>query len=135
LQNALVTLVPWRRRLVDHHYALVGETELHEPGLADVGPQPARLFDVLIVGELGITKSLNHPIKIFAIQPPRIHSEKGGARRFGELHEVFPAVGIVLGLPTDTLYFLEVDEARETAHAVAFDEGNHVIFEAGKVVR
>src|SRR4051812_25634767 len=41
-QKPLIVVVPVGGRFVDHHDALLGETELHEAGLANVGLQPAR---------------------------------------------------------------------------------------------
>src|SRR5438309_1774820 len=43
--------------------------------------------------------------------------------------------GLVVRLPHDTLHFFKFHIAVESAHAMAFDKGNHVVFDAGKVVR
>ena len=46
---------------------------------------------------------------------------------FCEFDEILPALGIVLGVPHDAMYFFG-HIALEAAEAVAKDEGVHVIF-------
>src|SRR6266496_1998999 len=46
---------------------------------------------------------------------------------FGQLYEIFPAVGIAPHLPHDTLHLFIVNKAVKSAHTMALDEGNHVI--------
>ena len=60
---------------------------------------------------------------------------KGALAALGEFHEIFPAIGIVFRLPHHAGHFFIIHVAVESAHAMSFDEGDHVIFEAGKVVR
>ena len=58
----------------------------------------------------------------------------GAAEAFASSTKIFPAVGVTAGLPHHALNFFVVDEAEEAAHAMPFDERNHVIFETRKVV-
>ncbi len=60
------------------------------------------------------------------------HGDEGRAGSLGVLDEVFPAVGIVL-LEDDGGDFFG-DVAVEAAHAVAGDEGHHVVFERDEIV-
>src|ERR1044071_2267476 len=64
-----------------------------------------------------------------------MHGEEGSAGSFRELDEILPAVGIVPHFPHDALHLLVVHEAVKTFHTVAFDEGNHIVFYGGEVVR
>src|SRR5581483_2655350 len=54
---------------------------------------------------------------------------------FREFDKVLPAVRIVTHLPHDTLHLFVIHKAVETAHAMAFDEGDHVVFDCAEVVR
>ena len=79
-------------------------------------------------------QALDHLVELFPAQRPRVHGKEGRGRGLGQFHEVFPAVGIVFGLPDDALHFFVVDVAVKAAHAMAFDEGDHVVFETSQVV-
>ena len=133
-QQALVVIVPVGGRFIDHHSALMREAKLDESSLADIGTQPARLFHIFIVSELGASQTLNHQIEFFPTQCPGIHGEKGRCRSFGKFNEVLPTVGIILRLPYYALHFFVVDIAVKATHAMAFDEGDHVVFEPSEVV-
>src|ERR1700751_1479149 len=63
-----------------------------------------------------------------------MHGQKWSAGGLGQFHEILPAIGIFTHLPHDALPFFVVHESVETAHAVAFDEGDHVVFYGGEIV-
>src|SRR3954470_23388418 len=127
-EQVLVALVPFRADLAQKHGTLVGPAQLQVADFADVGPQPSRIFHVIAIGELRIGETLNHFIEFFALQRPRMHGEKWSSCGFGQFNEILPAVGIVAHFPHDALDLLVVHVAVKTAHTVALDEGNHVVF-------
>jgi hypothetical protein len=63
-----------------------------------------------------------------------MHGEEGSAGALGQLDEILPAVGIAAHVPHDALHLFVVDEAVKATHAMAFDEGNHVVFKGGEIV-
>src|SRR5215472_4504086 len=54
LDEPLVAVVPLGARLVQEHASLKGPAELHETRFADVGAEPARVFEIFVVGVLGV---------------------------------------------------------------------------------
>ena len=63
-----------------------------------------------------------------------MHGEERSACGFGQFDEILPAVGIVPHFPHDALHLFVVHVAVETAHTMAFDEGNHVVFYGREIV-
>ena len=59
---------------------------------------------------------------------------KGAAAALASSTKSFQLSGLSSGLPDHALHFFVVDVAVKAAHAVAFDEGDHVVFEAGQIV-
>src|SRR6266851_7792148 len=127
-------VVPFGRAFVEHHDALKSKAKLHEASLAKIGSQPTSVFKVLVAGEFGAAQALNHPFQLFLLKLPGIHSQKGRTGGFREFHKIFPTVAVVAGLPHDRLDLFMVNVSRETAHAMAFDEGDHVIFHGCEIV-
>ena len=113
----------------------MGEAELHKAGLAQVGAQPARLFQVLFVGELGGFQALQQFLEVFPLHGPGVHGEEGRIRGFSQLDEILPTLGIILGLPHHALHFLVVHVAGEAAHAVALDESGHIVLHSGEIIK
>ncbi len=72
-------------------------------------------------------------IHVLALDHHVVHGEEGRAGGFGQLDKVLPAIGIVARVPHDAGN-LVVHVALEAAHAMAFDEGFHVVFQDGEVV-
>ena len=64
-----------------------------------------------------------------------MHSQKRSAGSLGQFDKILPAVGIVAGVPHDALDLFVVHKAVKTAHAMAFDEGDHVVFYRAEIVR
>src|SRR3979411_416312 len=56
------------------------------------------------------------------------------ASRLGKFHKIFPSIGIRARFPSDALDLVVVHVAVETPHAVAFDEGDHVVFDGSEIV-
>ena len=117
------------------HDALVGEAELEVADLADVvdevlgvvelvgrvvrrGSQVAQLFEE--DGDVGF------------FEDDFAHGDEGRAGGFGVLDEVLPAVGVFVFEDDGGDFFGDV--AGKPAHAVACDEGDHVVFERDEVV-
>src|SRR5215469_18791516 len=63
-----------------------------------------------------------------------MHGQEGSSGRFGEFHEIFPAILILTRIPHDALDLFVIHVTAETAHSVAFDEGDHVVFYRGEIV-
>ncbi len=61
------------------------------------------------------------------------HGDEGGAGGFGVLDEVLPGVGVVVFEDDGGDFFGDV--SIEAAHAVAGDEGHHVVFERDEIIR
>ena len=98
-----------------------------------MGAEPASIFYVVAIGEFGIRKAL-HISSNSSVQGPGVHGQERSARALGELDEILPAVGIIPHIPHDALDLFVVHKAVETAHAMAFDEGNHVVFYGREIV-
>ena len=77
---------------------------------------------------------LNQVIEVGALQCGGMHGEEQGAGVLGELDEILPAIGVVGAMPHDGLDFILGGVAMETAHAVAFNEGHHVVFQVDEIV-
>src|SRR5580658_3854566 len=71
-KDILITLVPRRRSLENHHDTLLGEAELYKTGLADIGAQPAGVLDVVVARKLRCAKTLDHSIEFLALEAPRV---------------------------------------------------------------
>ena len=59
---------------------------------------------------------------------------KGAAAALASSTKSFQLSGLSSVFQIDALDFFVVHIAVKAAHAVAFDEGNHVVFEAGEIV-
>ena len=134
-EQVLVSLVPFCADFAEEHRPLVGPSELEISNLADVGAEPACIFHIVAVGEFRVREPLHHFVELAALECPGVHRQKRRPRSFGEFNEILPAVGIVPRIPHDTLHLFVVHEAVKTAHAVTFDEGDHVVFYCGEIVR
>src|SRR5216684_2449373 len=133
-QQALVALVPLGADLTNKHRALISPAQLQVANLAQVSTQPARVFNIVAIGELRVGQPLHQFVKLSALEHPGVGSEKGSACSLGQLHKILPAIGIRAHVPHDALDLVVVHKPMETPHAVAFDEGDHVVFERGQVV-
>src|SRR5437870_1430840 len=87
--QTLVTVVPLGAGFVEKHAALVGPSELHETSFADVGTQPAGVFQVLVIGVFRIAKALDQFFQFVALQGPGIHRKEGHARRLASSTKSF----------------------------------------------
>ena len=96
-----------------------------------MGAKPARVFHVVAVGELGVGEALHQFVEFLALELPGMHGQEWSAGALGELDEILPAIGIRAHFPHNALHFFVIHVAVEAAHAVAFDEGDHVIFDDG----
>src|SRR5438105_5014405 len=56
----LVMVIPLGGRFVEHHHALKSKTELNEAGLAEIGAQPAGIFEIFVASEFRVAQALNH---------------------------------------------------------------------------
>src|SRR5579885_3741451 len=59
-QQVLVTLVPFGADFAEEHRSLIGPAELQISDFADVRAEPASVFHVIAVGELGVGQALYH---------------------------------------------------------------------------
>ena len=69
-EDVLIALVPWRGGFVDHHHPLLGEAQLDKTCLADVGAEPAGIFQLFITGKFRHAQTLDHGIEFVTFQPP-----------------------------------------------------------------
>ncbi len=76
-------------------------------------------------------QTLHQFVEFLALELPGMHGEERSAGAFRELDEILPAIGIRAHFPHDALHFFVIHVTVEAAHAVAFDEGDHVIFDDG----
>ena len=109
--------------------------QLHESGLAHIGTQPARIFHIFVVSKFGVRKALKKLFEFFFSQCPGISDEERRARRLGEFDEIFPAIRIILRFPHHAGYFFIIHVTVESTHTMPFDESDHIVFEAGQIVR
>src|SRR5713101_3142637 len=126
--------VPFGPRFIDEDASLVRPSQLHEPGLADVGLQPAAFFYILFASVITLGEALAQAVELFAVERPRMHRQEGSARGLGQLHEILPAIRIVFRVPEHARNLFAFDVAKETAHAQTFNEGCHIVFHARQVV-
>jgi hypothetical protein len=134
LHEVLETVVPIGGDLEEEHDALVGEAELQVTDLADVIDEVLRVVDLLgdIAGEGLVAELVEEDDDVGLLEDDLAHGEEWSPGRLGVLDEVLPAVRVVL-LEDDGGNVLG-DEGIETAHAVACDEGHHVVLERDQVV-
>jgi len=135
LQQVLEAVVPVCGDLEDEHDALVGEAELEVADLADVVDEVLGVVDLfgVFVREGFVAELIEEKGNVGFFEDDLAHGDKGRARSFGVLDEVLPAVGIVFFKDDGGNFF--TNERRETAHAVASNEGHHIVFERDKIVR
>ncbi len=135
LQQRLVPLVPLRRRLVQKHNALVHKPKLHVSQHTHVLAQPLRFdqFRRFLVGEVHLPGLFNQRVQFLAFQRHFAEGDKRRAYMFRHLHEVFPRIGIALAVPQHRRDVFGY-EPRQAAHAMALNEGHHVVFQRKKIV-
>src|SRR5947208_16804134 len=110
----------------------MSEAKLEESDLADVGAQPTSVIEIVAVDV--IFQTIHNKLKVFLGEHHFVHGQEGSTGGFRQLDEVLPRVGIVVVFPKHTADLI-TDVAWETTHAVAFNEGGHVIFEVVQIVR
>ena len=87
----------------------------------------------VVVGEGLLAELVEQDGDVGLLQDDLAHGDEGRAGGLGVLDEVLPAVGVVV-LEDDGGDFFG-DVAVEAAHAVAGDEGDHVVFERDEIIR
>src|SRR5882762_9815230 len=130
----LILLVPFRRSLVEEHAPLISPPKLDESDFPNVLPQPTRILGVVFAPETRVREMLHQIVQIRALQRRSMHRQKWRARMLGKLHKILPAIRVVRAVPHDGLHLILRRVAVEAAHAVPFNEGDHVIFEDRKIV-
>jgi hypothetical protein len=130
----LEAVVPVGRGLEQEHDALVGEAELQVAGFADVLQKRFGVVDVdiFLFGEVVFAELLDEDGDVGLFEDDLAHGDEGRAGGLGVLDEVLPAVGAVV-LEEDRGYLFG-DVAGHAAHAMAGDEGYHVVFEGEKII-
>ena len=132
--EVLIMLVPFGASFINEDASLVRPSQLHEPGLSDVGLQPAAFFQIFFASVVAVGEPLGQALQLFAIERPGMHGQEGGARGLGQFHEILPAIRIMFRIPQHAGDFFALDIAKETAHAQTFNEGRHIVFHACQVV-
>ena len=132
--KVLEAVVPVGGDLEEEHDALVGEAELQVADLADVIDEIFGVVDLFgdVAGEGLVAELVEEDGDVGLFEDDLTHGDERCAGGLGVLDEVLPAVGIVL-FEDDGGNVLG-DEGVETAHAVACDEGHHVVLERDQVV-
>ena len=134
LHEVLEAVVPFGGGFEEKHNSLMREADLEVSDLADVTDEELRIFELgdLGVGEVLFADLLEENGDVFLSEDDLAHSEEGGTGGFGVLDEILPAVGGLFLVDDGGDVFGDV--GWEAAHAVAGDEGDHVVFERDEVV-
>jgi len=105
------------------------EAELDVSQLADVVDQGLSFLDVgaLFVGIVEVLELFEEQLEVFFFERHVAHGDKGCVGGLGCLDKVFPAIGVGFIFPHDAGNIF-ANVAGESAHAVAFNEGDHVVF-------
>ena len=89
--------------------------------------------DAFFVGVVEVLQFFEEQLEVFFFEGDVAHGDEGCAGGLGGFDEVFPAVGIDFVFPHDGGHVV-ANVAGKAAHAVAFDESDHVVFEQEEIV-
>src|SRR5262249_39000216 len=76
--------------------------------------------------------TLDQEVDIFAIQKQVVHRQEGRTAMLRQFHKVFPGFKVRVEIPHNGLDLLPYVPVKPV-HAMAFDEGNHVILDCGEI--
>ena len=135
-EQRLVALVPLGGGFVQEHQALVDEAELNVAEHAGVLAQPLRLDQLggFLIGEVHLAGFFDERFELFAFQRHLAEGDEGSARRAWPSPQSLSRRRGWSCLPKNGRNVFG-DIAGQAAHAVALDEGHHVVFQRKQIIR